>query len=215
LTQIKGIGLKLASMFVRNTRGEKIAVLDVHIRNWLKQKYGPGLPNSYYEQEKLFLQASKELGKDPIELDLEIWERERRGKKVTVQSSSGEVTHRCPVCFVSVKISRNKSIGNSIQCSSCKSTVRWADSGELIGTLHCPFCNSPEMFRKKTDGNHATVKVQFECFRTFTFNIQDVARGDELLQRLLSAVYSKMPVTSCPSVKFLMKPSGGSLIREA
>jgi thermostable 8-oxoguanine DNA glycosylase len=74
---ITGIGLKLASMFVRNTRGERVAVLDVHIRNWLRERYGR-LPRSYYEQEKLFMKAAEELGQDPGRLDIDVWEARRR-----------------------------------------------------------------------------------------------------------------------------------------
>lgn len=78
---IKGVGLKLASMFVRNTRGTKVAVLDTHIRSWLKERYGE-LPKNYYEQEKLFLRASLELKKDPGQLDIDIWEERRRKSKI-------------------------------------------------------------------------------------------------------------------------------------
>jgi len=74
---IKGIGLKLASMFVRNTRGEKVAVLDVHIRNWLRERHGK-LPKSYYAQEELFLKTAKRMRQDPRLLDVNVWEARRR-----------------------------------------------------------------------------------------------------------------------------------------
>ena len=34
---VKGIGYKLASMFLRNTRGEEYAVMDVHTKRYLKE----------------------------------------------------------------------------------------------------------------------------------------------------------------------------------
>ncbi len=84
---IDGIGMKLASMFLRNTRGHQYAVLDRHTLRYLDRhlKNTPWTtnphPKTYEEKEKLFLDIAKALGKSPMELDMEIWQRERVGNK--------------------------------------------------------------------------------------------------------------------------------------
>lgn len=35
---IKGIGMKLASMFLHRTRGETYAIIDIHIKRWLEEQ---------------------------------------------------------------------------------------------------------------------------------------------------------------------------------
>jgi thermostable 8-oxoguanine DNA glycosylase len=82
IDSILGVGPKLASLFIRNTRkGASVSVLDVHVKRWLAERgYDPKLP--YAELEKAFLNEAKKLGRDPGELDLEIWE-ERRIKPKT------------------------------------------------------------------------------------------------------------------------------------
>lgn len=74
--KIDGIGYKLASMFLRNTRGENYAVLDTHIKKWLKEMGFEG--KNYIESEKNFLEICKEVNMTPYELDMLIWEDKRR-----------------------------------------------------------------------------------------------------------------------------------------
>lgn len=82
---IDGIGMKLASMFLRNTRGHQYAVLDRHSLRWLQSTMN--VPNkvfklmSYETKEKQFIQYAEDLGKNPMELDLEIWQKYRVGNK--------------------------------------------------------------------------------------------------------------------------------------
>jgi N-glycosylase/DNA lyase len=76
---LSGIGYKLASMFLRNTRGEEYAVLDIHVKRWLKEK---GIPfKKYKDQERAFLSFARAMGKTPYELDMEIWQERRIGNK--------------------------------------------------------------------------------------------------------------------------------------
>lgn len=76
---VLGIGYKLASMFLRNTRGEEYAVLDVHVKRWLKEK---GIHfKKYKDQERAFLNLAREMGKTPYELDMDIWQGRRIGNK--------------------------------------------------------------------------------------------------------------------------------------
>ncbi len=85
VADINGIGMKLASMFLRNTRGSQYAVLDRHTLRFLDRhlEVGNGIPypKTYEEKEKLFISIAKDLGKSPMELDLEIWQRERVGNR--------------------------------------------------------------------------------------------------------------------------------------
>ncbi len=82
---VKGIGMKLASMFLRNTRGHQYAVIDVHTDRWIQKNYM--FPDDQYkkmkyeEKEKWFIEASEFLGKTPMELDLEIWQENRIGNR--------------------------------------------------------------------------------------------------------------------------------------
>jgi len=82
---IKGVGMKLASMFLRNTRGHKYAVIDVHTDRWLEKElkaYDQWKPKmSYVAKEKAFINFAKILGKTPMELDLEIWQENRIGNR--------------------------------------------------------------------------------------------------------------------------------------
>lgn len=86
---IKGIGWKLASMFIRNTRGIGVAVLDVHIKNFLKRIYPEKDidKTSYAELENLFMSIADSLGVSVIDLDLEIWNASRRGNKGEVEKN--------------------------------------------------------------------------------------------------------------------------------
>ncbi len=82
---IKGVGMKLASMFLRNTRGHQYAVIDIHTDRWIQKNFG--VPDdkykkmSYEQKEEWFIQASELLGKTPMELDLEIWQENRIGNR--------------------------------------------------------------------------------------------------------------------------------------
>jgi len=82
---ITGIGMKLASMFLRNTRGEEYAVIDVHTDRWLEKElraFDQWKPRmSYEEKEKAFINLAKIIGKTPKELDLEIWQKMRIGNR--------------------------------------------------------------------------------------------------------------------------------------
>jgi len=82
---ILGVGMKLASMFLRNTRGHKYAVIDVHTDRWIQKNYK--FPDDVYkrmryeEKEKWFIEAAEFLGKSPMDLDLEIWQENRIGNR--------------------------------------------------------------------------------------------------------------------------------------
>lgn len=87
--KVKGVHYKLASMFLRNTRGLDYAVLDVHTRRWLRKEL---LENSmlkeheikrlsYAEEEDYFKSIAKIYGKSTKDLDLEIWQKMRVGNK--------------------------------------------------------------------------------------------------------------------------------------
>lgn len=76
VASIDGIGYKLASMFLRNTRGLQYAVIDTHTKKWLKEH---GVVSSdYIELEKAFMEKSHELGRNLYDLDMEIWQEKRR-----------------------------------------------------------------------------------------------------------------------------------------
>lgn len=82
---VKGIGMKLASMFLRNTRGHQYAVIDVHTDRWLQKNYGFSDEEykkmKYEKKEEWFIKASEFLGKTPTQLDLEIWQKNRIGNR--------------------------------------------------------------------------------------------------------------------------------------
>ena len=75
-----GLGYKLASMFLRNTRGEEYAVLDVHIKRWLEER-GFDPKANYKDLEIVFCSLARGMGKTPYELDMEIWQERRIGNK--------------------------------------------------------------------------------------------------------------------------------------
>ncbi len=72
-----GIGYKLASMFLRNTRGANYAVIDTHIL-WFLGEAGVNVKLPYPELERKFLYLAKQLDKTAYELDMEIWQSRRR-----------------------------------------------------------------------------------------------------------------------------------------
>jgi len=82
---IKGVGMKLASMFLRNTRGHEYAVIDIHTDRWLERElkaFDQWKPKmTYEEKEKAFIGFANMLGKSTMELDLEIWQENRIGNR--------------------------------------------------------------------------------------------------------------------------------------
>jgi len=80
---INGIGLKLASFFLRNTRGEDHAVLDVHTLRYVDKmaKKSNVLLKTYFEKESFFKKLAEKQGKTTMELDLEIWQKMRVDNK--------------------------------------------------------------------------------------------------------------------------------------
>ena len=87
---IQGIGWKLASMFVRNTRGSEVAVIDVHIKNFLRRCGHEIDSMTYAQMEDLFMSMADSLGVSVIDLDLEIWNASRRGNKKGVEDERKE-----------------------------------------------------------------------------------------------------------------------------
>lgn len=79
VTKIPGIGMKLASMFLRNTRGKDYAVIDIHLKRFLKEK--GKLRNSYLENEKILKEIAKKKGMSVAELDFLVWEERRIGNR--------------------------------------------------------------------------------------------------------------------------------------
>lgn len=81
LEEIHGIGPKTARYFILHSRpNANVACLDVHLLRYLKSlghKVPKATPTGYrYKKiERIFLQHAKDLGKDPAELDLEIWSK--------------------------------------------------------------------------------------------------------------------------------------------
>lgn len=78
---IKGIGFKEASHFLRNIGYKGYAILDKHIINSLhefgvlKTNDKPKNRQQYFDIEKKFIDFSKEIGIDMDELDLLLWSR--------------------------------------------------------------------------------------------------------------------------------------------
>ena len=75
---IKGLGMKESSHFMRNIGFKGLAIIDVHIQNFLK-KIGEIEENKsltkkrYLELEKKFLGLAERIGIPPEELDIAIW----------------------------------------------------------------------------------------------------------------------------------------------
>ncbi len=75
---IKGIGMKEASHFIRNTGGQSLAILDRHILNTLTEYKIITRPKSlttqnYLNIEKSFIELASTLRMSPAKLDLLIW----------------------------------------------------------------------------------------------------------------------------------------------
>ena len=76
---IDGMGMKLASHYMRNIGIGGLAILDVHVQNWmarngmLKGEVGKLNTKQYLENERTYLKLAKQLGIPPEELDIAIW----------------------------------------------------------------------------------------------------------------------------------------------
>ena len=75
---IKGIGMKEASHFIRNTGGQNLAILDRHILNILSEQNIIKRPKSltqpnYIVIEKIFTDLASTLRMSPAKLDLLLW----------------------------------------------------------------------------------------------------------------------------------------------
>lgn len=81
LEAIKGIGPKAARFFLLHTRpGLRAAALDTHVLKFLRKRGVPCVPKgtpaagpTYRRLEKAFLDIADKEGKEPYELDLEVW----------------------------------------------------------------------------------------------------------------------------------------------
>ncbi len=71
--EIKGLGYKEASHFLRNTGKGDFAILDRHILDWLEIKQRSLSRKKYIEAEQKMREISKRIGKSIAELDLLIW----------------------------------------------------------------------------------------------------------------------------------------------
>jgi len=75
-SKIDGMGLKLASHFMRNIGMRGLAILDSHVRNAMKERYGVGNPgdalskSDYYVIESKVKEYAKKVGISLDELDL-------------------------------------------------------------------------------------------------------------------------------------------------
>lgn len=75
--EIKGVGMKLASMFLNRTRGAEYAIIDIHVKRWL-QEQGIWSDNGPYQlNETAFWLKAHGMGLTPTELDNKIWEERR------------------------------------------------------------------------------------------------------------------------------------------
>ncbi|MEM5804764.1 MAG: hypothetical protein QXU82_02870 [Candidatus Aenigmatarchaeota archaeon] len=76
---VKGMGMKLASHYLRNIGVFGLAILDVHVQRFMKENWrfhgevGKLTKSQYLENEQEFLGLAKELGMRPEELDIAIW----------------------------------------------------------------------------------------------------------------------------------------------
>ena len=78
MKNINGLGMKESAHFMRNIGFKGLAIIDVHIQNFLRNngiiKENKSLTKKRYnELENRFLELSKELNIPPEELDIAIW----------------------------------------------------------------------------------------------------------------------------------------------
>lgn len=76
---VKGLGMKESSHFLRNIGFKKLGIIDIHVQRFLKKiglfdgKIGALTKKQYLELEKKFFDLSKKLKIPPEELDIAIW----------------------------------------------------------------------------------------------------------------------------------------------
>ncbi len=73
---IKGLGLKEASHFLRNTGRKDVAIIDRHILKWLSEKgytINKLTPRKYAEAENIFREFAKKYNMDLAKFDLYVW----------------------------------------------------------------------------------------------------------------------------------------------
>lgn len=76
---VKGMGMKLASHYLRNVGIFGLAILDVHVQRFMRDNFmfvgevGSLTGKQYLENEKLYFELSKEIKIPPEELDIAIW----------------------------------------------------------------------------------------------------------------------------------------------
>ena len=74
VSEIKGIGMKTASHFLRNQGHEELAIIDTHIIKFLSRQTGCDVANcSYIDLEIEFRNIAKENHVSPAELDIWLW----------------------------------------------------------------------------------------------------------------------------------------------
>lgn len=86
LLSIHGVGPKTARFFLcYNRPNQPYAILDTHILKYIKKHIDPRAPaatpsgNVYIRLEKAFVKHANNLGYEPVDLDLKIWEENSRG----------------------------------------------------------------------------------------------------------------------------------------
>ena len=72
---IKGLGYKEASHFLRNIGYFDVAILDRHILGLMNEDKKALTKKRYLEIEKKFLQLARKLGMSPAELDMYLWSK--------------------------------------------------------------------------------------------------------------------------------------------
>lgn len=76
---VKGMGMKLASHYLRNIGVFGLAILDVHVQRFMQENWkfrgevGKLNKKQYLQNEKEFFRLAKELKMRPEELDIAIW----------------------------------------------------------------------------------------------------------------------------------------------
>lgn len=73
---VKGLGMKTASHFLRNLGDTKLAIIDTHILKFLNYKAKKGISkNRYLELENQFREIAKTYKLTPAELDAVVWKK--------------------------------------------------------------------------------------------------------------------------------------------
>jgi len=70
---VRGLGMKAASHFLRNLGSTELAIIDTHILKYLGVESAPTSELEYARIEMLFRDRAEELGKTPAALDAEVW----------------------------------------------------------------------------------------------------------------------------------------------